>query len=266
MTQIKKMTVFWTYRSLLFALVRRQLSLRYAGTALGLLWSVLTPLLMLSIYSYVFSFVFKARWQGMDGSIGFALMVFCGLIPFYAIVDILAYSPTLFRTQSNLIKKMIFPMEILPAVSVMMAFFHMSISLILLLVFFLGAGISPGMNIFLLPLILAPILFWGMGLSILFSLIGVLIRDIVHLVQFITGLFLFLSPIFYSIDRIPQGLQWILKINPLTYIIEWIRASLIPDSYLPVRGFVFVTIAGGIVFIISFKMLLKYKSEVVDGI
>ena len=260
------MKVFWEHRSLLFTLVKHQLSLRYAGTVLGLIWSVLTPLLMLSVYSFVFSVIFHARWEGMDGSIGFALMVFCGLIPFYAVVDILAYSPRLFRTQSNLIKKMIFPMELLPSVSVITALFHMAISLVLLVFFYLGTGMSLRMTILFLPLVLVPTLFWGIGLSILFSLVGVFIRDIAHLVQFIAGLFLFLSPVFYSSDRVPQGLRWILNVNPLTHLIEWIRSVLTPGADLPILSFVLLTIVGGIVFIISFQVLLRYKSEVVDGI
>ncbi|MBV1879315.1 MAG: ABC transporter permease [Pseudomonadales bacterium] len=221
---------FWTHRSLVNQLLRREIQSRYRGSVFGILWSLMTPLLMLVIYTLVFKYIFQARWlvPGIDGrELNFAIMLFMGLIVHGMLGDMLARSPGLILSHVNFVKKVVFPLEILPWVALLSNLFNFTISFILLLGLLLFETQQIPVTALLVPFILLPYLLLLLGLSWLLAAIGVYIRDIQHISGTLTTLLLFLSPVFYSIDTLPDKYQFLMLLNPIALIVEACRSVVV---------------------------------------
>jgi len=225
----------WRHRGLIKALVKRDVIGRYRGSALGIFWSFFQPVLMLAVYTFVFSVVFKARWiAGSDSKTEFALVLFAGLLVFGLFSECINRAPTLILSNVNYVKKVVFPLEVLPWVVLGSALFHALVSIGVWLVFYLVFFGMPRTTMLLLPLILLPLIFFTMGLSWLLASLGVYLRDIAQIINIITTTLMFLSPIFYPVSALPAEYQFLLNLNPLTPAIEQARDVLIwgktPDS------------------------------------
>jgi lipopolysaccharide transport system permease protein len=219
---------FWKNRKLIKTLVKREVVGRYRGSIMGMMWSFLNPILMLSVYTFVFSVVFKARWSvGSDSKTEFALVLFAGLLVFNLFSECVNRSPTLILLNSNYVKKVVFPLEILPLVALGTALFHMIISFIVWLVFYIVFFGQPQLTLLLIPFILLPLIFMTIGISWMLASLGVYLRDVAQIVGIITTTLMFLSPIFYPLSSLPTQFQRILYLNPLTPTIEQARAVLI---------------------------------------
>ncbi len=217
----------WLHRQLIMQLVRREIASRYRGSFLGLLWSLVNPVLMLSIYTFVFSVVFQARWgQGSGDRNEFAIVLFSGLIVFNLFSECVNRSPGLVLANTNYVKKVIFPLEILPWVILGSALFNAGISLVVLVIFVLVVASVPW-TIVLLPVVILPFLLLIMGASWLLASIGVFVRDIGQLVGMAMTALMFMSPIFYPVSALPESLRGWLFLNPLTFIIEQARDVII---------------------------------------
>lgn len=213
---------------LILQMVRREVIGRYRGSFLGLLWSFVNPVLMLTIYTFVFGFVFKTRWgQGDTDKYEFALVLFAGLIVFNLFSECISRAPGLILSNVNYVKKVIFPLEILPWVALGSALFHTAISLGVLLIFLaiLGHGFSWGM--LWLPVVLLPFLLLIMGLSWLLASVGVFIRDVGQLIGMALTVLMFMSPIFYPLSALPETVRSYLFLNPLTFMVEQLRNILL---------------------------------------
>ena len=227
---------FWRNRHLTRELVKRDIQGRYRGSLIGLLWSFLTPVFMLAVYTFVFSVVFNARWSTANESkMEFALVLFAGLIVFNLFSECVNRAPSLILSNVNYVKKVVFPLEILPIVALGSAFFHMLASLFVwLLCYAIFFGL-PSASALLLPLILLPLVLIVVGLSSILASMGVYLRDVSQLVGTLTTALMFLSPIFYPASALPLEYQKILVINPLFPIIEQVRGVLMkgemPDLY-----------------------------------
>lgn len=213
------------HRTLIYQFVRREVLGRYRGSVLGLGWSFVTPLLMLLVYTFVFVGVFKARWPGSEagGGAEFALQIFAGLLVFNLFAEIASRAPSLVLEQPNLVKKVVFPLEILPWVSVLSGIFHLLLGCLVLLVFsgFVRGSVPP--TILALPLVLIPFIILLLGLSWLLASLGVFVRDIGQMIGPVVNLMMFLSPIFYSVRSLSPNFQFWMTINPLTLVIEQVR-------------------------------------------
>lgn len=223
---------FWNNRYLVFQMIKREISARYRGSFLGLLWSFINPMLMLAIYTYIFSFVFKIRLdhQMSEDKFAFALSLFSGLIIYNLFSECLSQAPTLIQSHVNYVKKIIFPLEILPWTVLGAALFHASISFLILLIFFVMTGQSLHGSIVYLPLILAPLVFLIMGLSWFLAALGVFVHDIGQFINLLMTAALFLSPIFYPVSALPESIQGYLFLNPLTFIIDQTRNVVLYDT------------------------------------
>ncbi len=213
-------------RSLLWQFARREVLGRYRGSLLGLTWSFLTPLLMLGVYSFVFIGVFKARWPGMEkgGGVEFALQVFAGLVVFNLFAEVASRAPNLVVEQPNLVKKVIFPVELLTWVTVLSGLFHLLISVAsLLLVLLLARGGLP-VTALALPLVLLSFLPFLLGVGWFLSALGVFVRDVGQMMSMVVSLTMFMSPVFYSVATLDVRWQFWMHLNPLTLIIEQVRA------------------------------------------
>lgn len=219
---------FYKNRELILNLIRREVMGRYRGSAMGLLWSFFNPVFMLIVYTFVFSVVFKARWiGGGDSKVEFALVLFTGLLVFNLFSEVINQAPSLILNNVNYVKKVIFPLEILPVVALGAALFHMCVSLIVWLIFFLVFFTLPSWTVLQLPLVLIPLVLMTLGLAWLLASLGVYLRDVGQIIGLVTMALMFLSPIFYPVAALPMEYQNIMHFNPLTYIVEDTRNVMI---------------------------------------
>jgi lipopolysaccharide transport system permease protein len=215
---------FWRNRSLIYALSKREVMGRYQGSYFGILWSFINPLLMLFVYTFVFSVIFKARWSDRsDSKVEFALILFVGLLIFNLFSECISRAPSLMLSNVNYVKKVVFPLEILPWVLLCSALFHGGLGLLIWLLFYLAFFGVPQITILLLPLILAPFCLVVLSFMWLLAGLGVYLRDIGQFIGVALAATLFLSPIFYPIGVIPEKYQYLLYLNPLTIPVEEAR-------------------------------------------
>ncbi len=231
------------HRRLIYTLTKREVISRYRGSILGLMWSFFTPVLMLVVYTFVFSVVFQARWsEGQTSKSAFALVLFSGLIIFNLFAECINRAPGTIISNANYVKKVIFPLEILPWVNMGAALFHFVISCIVWLVFYIVEVGTPHPTLVLLPLVLLPMILMTMGMSWLLASLGVYIRDVSQLVGIITMVLMFLSPIFFPISALPESVRPLLLLNPLAHFIEQARDVMywgkIPDIHAWLSGLV----------------------------
>lgn len=215
---------FWRNRSLIRALAQREVIGRYRGSFMGILWSFINPIFMLAVYTFVFSFVFKARWStDSDSKTEFALVLFSGLMVFNIFAECINRAPGLIPSNINYVKKVVFPLEILPWVSLGASLFHALVSLLVWLTAYIVLFGTPHLSILLIPIVIAPLLLFVMGLSWLLASLGVYLRDVTQFIGILTTTLMFLSPIFYPATALPEEYRSLLYINPLTLIIEQTR-------------------------------------------
>lgn len=214
----------WRNRSLIKASVKREVLGRYRGSVMGILWSFFNPLFMLIVYTFVFSVVFKARWSaGSESRTEFALVLFAGLLVFNLFSECINRAPGLIVGNQNYVKKVVFPLEILPWVGLGAALFHGAVSLGVWMVAYLIFFGMPHATILYLPLILLPFGLFIMGLSWALSSLGVYLRDVGQFIGLLTTVLMFLSPIFYPTSALPEAYRVLLYLNPLTPVIEQTR-------------------------------------------
>jgi lipopolysaccharide transport system permease protein len=234
----------WHNRSLVRALVQRDVMGRYRGSFMGILWSLFNPVFMLSVYTFMFSVVFKARWSGGGESrTEFALVLFAGLIVFNIFGESINRAPSCILNNTNYVKKVLFPLEILPCVALGSALFHALVSIgVWVLAYALLFGVPHATALFL-PLILLPMLLFTLGLSWALAALGVYLRDVSQVVGLITTALMFLSPIFYPVSALPEDYRTLMLLNPLTPSIEQVRAVLFWGN-LPDFGLLGLSLVG----------------------
>lgn len=213
------------HRALILTLAKREVLGRYRGSVMGLSWSFFNPLLMLAVYTFVFSVVFEARWPGgSDSRTEFALVLFTGLIAFGLFAECINRAPGLVTGNASYVTKVVFPLEILPAVSLLSALFHATVSFSVWLVFHLLVRGAPPLTIWQAPLAIVPLVLITLGLSWWLASLGVFLRDVPHVVGVLTTMLMFLSPIFFALDAVPESFRAFMVANPLTNLIEDFRA------------------------------------------
>ncbi len=220
----------WRNRHLIVQMTKREVVGRYKGSAMGLAWSFFNPVFMLVVYTFVFSEIFKIRWGGTggdDSKTQFAVILFVGMIVLSLFSEVLNRAPSLILSNVNYVKKVVFPIEILPVITMGAALFHSLISVgVLLAAFALFNGYLHWTAI-LLPFVLLPLVILTTGLCWMLASLGVFLRDVGQTVGIITTLLTFLSPVFYPIASVPERFRPFIMANPLTFIIEQAREVLI---------------------------------------
>ncbi|MFO1264086.1 MAG: ABC transporter permease [Rhodoferax sp.] len=229
MTFLDRSYLPWRSRTLLWQFARRDVLGRYRGSVLGIAWSFLTPVLMLGVYSFVFVGVFRASWPGAakGGGVEFALQAFAGLLVFNLFAEVVGKATNLVVEQSNLVKKVIFPVELLPWVTVLSGLFHLTISVITLLVVVVGVRGGVPWSALALPLVVLPFVPLLLGLGWFLSALGVYVRDAGPIITMLVSLIMFMSPVFYSVRSLADEWQFWMHLNPLTLIIEQVRTVLL---------------------------------------
>lgn len=220
----------WRNRQLIVQMTKREVTGRYKGSILGLAWSFFNPVFMLVVYTFVFSEIFKSRWSGPgaeESKTLFAVVLFVGMIVLNLFSEVLNRAPSLILNNANYVKKVVFPLEILPIIVMGAALFHTLISLcVLLLAFAIFNGYLQWTVIFT-PLVLLPLVILTTGLAWILASLGVFLRDVGQTITIITTVLMFLAPVFYPITAVPVRFRVFIMINPLTFIIEQARAVLV---------------------------------------
>lgn len=254
-------------RDLLLQLLRRNIDIRYRGSALGLFWSFAHPLMMLAVYTFVFGIVFKSRWGGTSfegNNAAFPMIMFCGMAVFNIFAESVNSSAGLIVGNPSYVKKVIFPLEILPIGNVLTSFvFGLAwFALLLAGTFLLLDQVSWTM--LLLPVTLIPLLLIASGVSLFIASLGVYLRDIQQLVAILTQMLFFMTPIFYPISIVPERLRWILEFNPLSPIVEETRKVLLygqlPDFSTCLGSYVLAAV----VFQLGLAWFMKTKKGFAD--
>ncbi len=233
-----------------FSLIRqlswREIETRYRGSTLGAVWTILTPLFMLAVFTFVFAVVLKARWnQGEANTTQFALVIFAGLTVFNLFGEVIARAPMIVTGQPNLVKKVVFPLEILPVVALVSAAFQAAIASVILLAFQVAFGSGFHATVLLVPALIMPLCLMTLGCAWFLAALGVYVRDIGQLIPLIVTALMFLSPIFYPSESLPPWFRPLAAYNPLGFSIEAIRDAVVFGAFPDVTMW-FVNFAGGL--------------------
>jgi lipopolysaccharide transport system permease protein len=264
-TPVEMVASLWRNRSLIHASAKREVLGRYRGSFLGLLWSFFNPLFMLAVYTFVFSEVFKARWSASsDSKTEFALVLFAGLIVFNLFAECINRAPGLILSNPNYVKKVVFPLEILPFVGLLSGLYHALISLgVWLAAYFVLFGV-PHAIVLLLPMVFLPFALFITGLSWALASLGVFLRDISQLIGVFTTTLMFLSPIFYPASALPETYRYLLYLNPLTPVIEMTRDVLYWGKLPEFTVLAIYWLAAGVIAWLGFAWFQKTRKGFAD--
>lgn len=216
------------FRELLSELIKRDFIGRYKGSIFGVGWSLFNPLLMLTVYTLVFSVAFKARWgTNDDGKLSFAIILFSGMIIHAFFTECINRAPTLILTNPSYVKKVVFPLELLPVVALCSALLHFLVSFAVLIIFCIFAGVNIHAEIILVPIIMLPIILMALGFSWLLASLGVYLRDLAQAIGLFSTVLVFLAPVFYPITVLPPTYQSYIKWNPITLPVNQLREAML---------------------------------------
>lgn len=217
------------HRYLLIQFSKRQIEQRHKGSILGGLWLFVLPLIMMSIYTIVFGLIFEGRYSGVDNqsTLTYALGVFLSLTIFHVVADVASVSTTLISGQPNLVKKIVFPLEILPISGLAYALFQFFVSFSLFSIAIMTVGEGFGNKSIFFVVVIAPLAPLCIGIAFFLSSIGVFFRDIQQIVGPLTMILLYSSAVFYSVDMVPESIWAYLRFNPVLFIVDGVRSTLL---------------------------------------
>lgn len=256
----------WGNRLLIRRLAARELAARYRGSLLGAAWMAVNPLLMLAVYTFVFTVVFKARWGTTPGgsSAEFALFLFSGMILYSVFADVVTRAPTLMLENVSYIKKVVFPLEILPVVALTTALANAAVSFAILLAFQAVVTGAPPPTLAAAPLVLLPLCLLTAGLGWFLASLGVFLRDVRQMVGVLVTILMFMSPIFYPIDMIPAEFRGILHLNPLTAVLEQSKDVLFRGRLPALSEWAALMAASAVVCWLGFAWFVKTRKGFAD--
>ncbi|HMN42875.1 MAG TPA: ABC transporter permease [Phycisphaerales bacterium] len=221
--------ILWEHRELTRNFARRDLAERHKGALLGVAWNVISPLLSLAVYTVVFGLIFGASWgrgnPPLPKFVDFPLTLLAGSAIFQMFAESANRASTLVSSRPNLVRRVVFPLEILPVAAVRAGLVHTLIIVGILLVVLAAVTGGSGMHwtIVLLPAVLAPLVMVCLGVSWALAAVGVFVRDVRHIVAVVTQLLMFTTPLFYPLDRISPEHVWLRRVietNPLSVLVE----------------------------------------------
>jgi len=208
-------------------LAGREISQRFQGSMLGLGWAVVMPLMTAAVYTFVFSAIFQSRWGGSTNHFDFAFMLLIGMAVHSVFAEALGRAPQLVVGNASYVTKVIFPLEILPVVTVLAALMN---AFIMLCIVILGQALLKGVlhwTIVFLPVIALPYLIFVTAGVLLCAAVGVFMRDLSQIVTLLVTVTFFLTPIFYPLQAVPERFQIIMRLNPLTSMVEQARTVVV---------------------------------------
>ncbi|HUC93638.1 MAG TPA: ABC transporter permease, partial [Paenibacillus sp.] len=256
---------FWQHQNLIRQFTIREIQLKYRGSFLGIIWSFLNPILMLAVYSFVFSVIFEGKWRlSSNNQFEFSIILFSGLILFGIFTECLNKSPSVVSANVNYVKKVVFPLEILPLVNLITSLAHAMISMVILLIAINLFLDFSSWQVVLSVFSLIPMLMLTLGFSFLISALGVYIKDIAYTVVVFTNILVYLTPVFYPISAVPQFMRDIMYFNPLTMIVENFRNVIIWSNQPSWSGIIIVMIISYTIMVLGLIIFKKLESGFSD--
>lgn len=256
------------HRNLIRQFAWRDVISRYKGSYLGMVWSFVTPLMMLAVFSFVFSVIFKAKWgvSTDEGKLQFALTMFCGMTVFNIFGECISRAPNLVLQYPNYVKKVVFPLEILPVAALGSSLINGGLSLGVLIPAVLFFSHSWPSTIYLFPLVLIPICALSLGFGWFLASMGVFVRDIAQPVGVIVQMLFFVSGIFFPPSAIPEDIRPLMELNPMVGILENARRTLMWGQYPDWYALAVVTALSLVIMQIGYMWFMKTKRAFADVI
>jgi len=251
-------------RPVITTFVQREIRTRYITSALGIGWALIRPLLLLILYTFVFSIVLKVRFGGTTNTLDAAFYIFCGMVPWLAFADGIIRATTAVPEQAPLVKRMRFPSEILPVHQVIVALALESLGLVILLAALVVSGRAPGWPVLSLAAIVIPQFLFTAGLGWALGALSVLVPDTRQLVSFGLMVWMYATPIVYPLAQVPARLQWLFQLNPMAYVVQAYRGAVIEHRALEFVPFATFCAVSVVVFIAGYAIFHRLKYEFAD--
>jgi len=256
----------YTHRNLIRQFAWRDVISRYKGSYFGMVWSFVTPLMLLAVFSFVFSVIFQSKWGVTpdEGKFQFAITLFCGMTVFNIFGECISRAPMLVLQYPNYVKKVVFPLEILPVASLGSSLINGGLSLAILIPAVLILSHAWPTTIYLFPLVLVPICAFSLGFGWFLASMGVFIRDIAQPVGVIVQMLFFVSGIFFPPSAIPEEIRFLVELNPMVGILEDARRTLMWGQYPDWTSLAVVTILSLIVMQLGYAWFMRTKKAFAD--
>lgn len=259
------LSVLGKHRSLTFELTQREVLGRYRGASFGLLWSLISPFLMLLVYTMAFGFIMKGRWPGSSGSTtDFALILFAGLTVHGFFAECFTRAPQLIVSNTGYVKRVVFPLDILVWSMTLSALFHLVMNMVVLLLLYLCVKGSIHPTAVLLPIVLLPLVILTAGIGWMTSALGVYLRDIGQIAGVIAAAMLFLSSAIIPVESVPASYRIVFELNPLTFIINQVREVVIWGRLPDWSGLAIYTLIACVVAVIGHRIFTKLRVGFAD--
>jgi lipopolysaccharide transport system permease protein len=258
----------WRHRQLIRQLTWRDITGRYRSSFLGVAWSFITPLVTLSLYTFVFGVIFQSRWPNTrtDNLAEFGLVLFAGLTVFSLFSECANRATGIITSSPNYVKKVVFPLEVLPVSIVGSALFHASISVFLLLVAHQMLTGAIAWTAIFLPLVFVPLVCMALGASWFLASAGVFFRDLSHSIALAMQVLVFMTPIFYPAEALPASMRSVLAFNPLTSIVDNTRRVTVQGRLPDWPALGISAICGLVAALLGYAWFIKTKRGFADVI
>lgn len=265
---LQPVLVLWKNRYLIRALSQREIESRVRGTVLGMIWLIIGPLFMLSVYTLVFGVILGSRWQDRtDQGFLFPLVYFSGLNLFNFFFESISRAPNLMRDNQAFIKKIVFPVETFAYAAVGAALVRLAVGLALLALFQLVLLGVPPLSALAYPLLLAGLMLYSIGLTLAIAGLSVFFRDLAHMMAPLHMILMFLSPLFYPLSSVPEGLRWaMLALNPVAYPLEVTRNALFFGEWPDPLGVALYLGIGWLVALLGYRFFMRLRPGFADVI
>jgi lipopolysaccharide transport system permease protein len=253
------------HHDLILRLASREFTQRFRGSMLGVVWAVLVPLFTAAIYTFVFSTVFKAKWPGAaDGPFDFALIFLTGLAVHTIFGESITRAPMLVVANASYVKKVVFPLEILPVVAALTALVNAGIGIAIVLIGNLILNGNFNITVLALPLVIAPYLIVVVALTLFFAAAGVYLRDLSQVVALLVTVTMFLTPIFFPIEAVPEQFRDLIELNPLTFVVQQARDVTLFGRWPDFVGLSIYTLAALVTLACAFWVFQRLRNGFAD--
>ena len=244
--------------------VQREIRTRYGASALGIGWALIKPLTLLALYTFVFSTLLKVRIEGSTSTRDFALHLFCAMVPWFAFTEAIGRSTTVIPEHVQLVKRLRFPSEILPVHHVLVALAIESLGLVILFAWLIVMGRTPDWTVLVLAAIVVPQFLFTTGLAWMLASTSVLVPDIRQAISFVLMVWFYATPIVYPLSIVPDSLEWLFWLNPMTFVVESYRGAILYQQLPAVVPFALFCAASLVVFVAGYRMFDRLKYEFAD--
>ena len=251
---------------LIFSLARRELVARYKGSALGIIWAILTPVVTIAIFTFIFAGIFGARFGASSSHWDYALYLFCGLLPWTMFQETLQQSASTIVTHANLVKRVVFPLETLPVAQTLSALGHQLFGTVALLIAAVIIRHELHPTLLWLPVLLIPQLLITLGAAWLIASLGVFLRDIAQGITLLLMAWMYLTPIIYPESLVPERFRVFVNINPFTHLVRSYRRILLAGAAPDWSGLLYFTAFALVVFLFGYWWFARTRKNFADVI